>query len=91
MVRHHPFVKWMKPVRAGISSPLRTLLEAAGVVANGKKVLLHGVDNYTDTLPLEKAMNPTTLIAYEINGVPLPDRHGAPARVLVPGYLARKM
>jgi len=69
---------------------LRALLEAAGADANGKKVLLHGVDNYTDTFPLEKAMNPTTLIAYEMNGEPLPDHHGAPARVLVPGYFGEK-
>lgn len=70
--------------------PLRALLEVAGVNPNGKKVLLHGVDNYTDTFPLEKAMNPTTLVVYEMNGEPLPDHHGAPARVLVPGYYGEK-
>ncbi len=70
--------------------PLRGLLEAAQADPNGRKVLIHGVDNYTDTFPLEKAMNPTTLIAYEMNGEPLPDRHGAPARVLVPGYFGEK-
>jgi DMSO/TMAO reductase YedYZ molybdopterin-dependent catalytic subunit len=51
---------------------------------------LYGVDNYTDTFPLEKAMNRTTLIAYEMNGQPLPDRHGYPARVIVPGYFGEK-
>ncbi|MGI9173356.1 MAG: molybdopterin-dependent oxidoreductase [Chthoniobacterales bacterium] len=70
--------------------PLRSLLEAAGADPTGKKVLLHGVDNYTDTFPLEKAMNPTTLIAYEMNGEPLPAHHGAPARVIVPGYFGEK-
>jgi len=70
--------------------PLRSLLEAAKADPRGKKVLLHGVDNYTDTFPLEKAMNPTTLITYEMNGEPLPDHHGAPARVLVPGYFGEK-
>jgi DMSO/TMAO reductase YedYZ molybdopterin-dependent catalytic subunit len=53
-------------------------------------VLLHGVDNYTDTFPLEKAMNPTTLVVYEMNGEPLPARHGAPARILVPGLFGEK-
>ncbi len=52
--------------------------------------MLHGVDNYTDTFALEKAMNPTTLIVYEMNGEPLPQRHGAPARVLVPGLFGEK-
>ncbi len=70
--------------------PLRALLEPAKARPEGKKVLLHGVDNYTDTFPLEKAMNPTTLVVYEMNGEPLPDRHGAPARVLVPGYFGEK-
>ena len=54
------------------------------------KVRLHGVDNYTDTFPLEKAMDPTTLVVYQMNGEPLPDRHGFPARVIVPGYFGEK-
>ncbi len=53
-------------------------------------MLLHSVDNYTDTIPLVKALNPTTLIAYEMNGEPLPHRHGFPARVIVPGYFGEK-
>ena len=69
---------------------LRSLLEASKADPNGKKVLLHGVDNYTDTFPLEKAMDPTTLVVYEMNGEPLPDRHGAPARMIVPGYFGEK-
>ena len=51
---------------------------------------LHGVDNYTDTIPLEKALEPTTLIVYEMNGERLPDRHGFPARAIVPGYFGEK-
>ncbi len=35
-------------------------------------------------------MNPTTLVVYEMNGGPLPDRHGAPARMIVPGYFGEK-
>ena len=70
--------------------PLRDLLEQAGVLSGAARVRLHGVDNYTDTIPLEKAMEPTTLLAYEMNGVPLPDRHGYPLRVVVPGTSAKK-
>src|SRR5881394_943673 len=69
---------------------LRDLLDQAGVMANAARVRLHGVDNYTDTVPLEKAMEPTTLLAYEMNGAPLPDRHGYPMRVIVPGYFGEK-
>jgi DMSO/TMAO reductase YedYZ molybdopterin-dependent catalytic subunit len=70
--------------------PMNALLAAASPVAGATKVRLHGVDNYTDTFPLEKAMDPTTLIVYEMNGETLPDRHGFPARVIVPGYFGEK-
>ena len=70
--------------------PLRDLLDQAVPFSNAARVRLHGVDNYTDTILLEKAMEPTTLLAYEMNGVPLPHRHGYPLRVIVPGYFGEK-
>ena len=70
--------------------PMRELLHAASPLPGAAKVRLHGVDNYTDTFPLEKAMDPATIIAYEMNGERLPDRHGFPARVVVPGYFGEK-
>jgi DMSO/TMAO reductase YedYZ molybdopterin-dependent catalytic subunit len=69
---------------------LRDLLDQAGVLSGAARVRLQGVDNYTDTIPLEKAMDPTTLLAYEMNGESLPDRHGYPLRVVVPGYFGEK-
>ncbi len=70
--------------------PMRVLLEAAGALPTARKVKLYGVDNYTDTFPIEKAMEPSTLIAYEMNGEALPQRHGFPARAIVPGYFGEK-
>src|SRR2546423_1074235 len=70
--------------------PMKVLLTAASPLAGATKVRLHGVDNYTDTFPLEKALDPTTLVVYEMNGETLPDRHGFPARVIVPGYFGEK-
>jgi DMSO/TMAO reductase YedYZ molybdopterin-dependent catalytic subunit len=70
--------------------PLRDLLDQAAPLSSAARVRLHGVDNYTDTIPLEKAMDPTTLLAYEMNGVRLPHRHGYPLRVIVPGYFGEK-
>jgi DMSO/TMAO reductase YedYZ molybdopterin-dependent catalytic subunit len=70
--------------------PLRDLLDQAGVLAGAARVRFHSVDNYSDTIPLEKAMEPSTLLAYEMNGVPLPRRHGYPLRVIVPGYFGEK-
>jgi hypothetical protein len=70
--------------------PMKVLLSAALPLAGATKVRVHGVDNYTDTFPLEKAMDPTTLVAFEMNGQALPHRHGYPARVIVPGYFGEK-
>jgi DMSO/TMAO reductase YedYZ molybdopterin-dependent catalytic subunit len=70
--------------------PMHDLLDMAAPFSRAARVRLHGVDNYTDTIPLEKAMEPTTIIAYEMNGQPLAHRHGYPARVVVPGYFGEK-
>jgi DMSO/TMAO reductase YedYZ molybdopterin-dependent catalytic subunit len=69
---------------------LRDLIEPASPRSDAARVRLHAVDNYTDTFPLEKALEATTLVAFEMNGVPLPHRHGYPARVIVPGYFGEK-
>ncbi|MDQ3174934.1 MAG: molybdopterin-dependent oxidoreductase [Acidobacteriota bacterium] len=70
--------------------PLRNLIEAAGAKQGVVEVRLHGVDNYTDTFAIEKAMEPTTLVASEMNGEMIPARHGFPVRVIVPGLFGEK-
>src|SRR5437879_4404813 len=69
---------------------LRDPLDPAGPLADAQRVRLHGVDNYTDTIPLEKALDPTTILASAMNGVDLPHRHGYPLRAIVPGYFGEK-
>ncbi len=70
--------------------PMRDLLAQVTPLESAVRVRLHGVDNYTDTIPLEKAMEPTTLLAWQMNGVALPQRHGFPLRAIVPGYFGEK-
>ena len=70
--------------------PLRDVLDRAIPLSGASRVRFHGVDNYTDTIPLETALKPTTLLAYEMNGDELPDRHGYPLRLIVPGYFGEK-
>ncbi|MBE3557619.1 MAG: molybdopterin-dependent oxidoreductase [Ktedonobacteraceae bacterium] len=73
----------------GIS--LATLLEKAGGPAKAAtKVVLHAADSYSDSIPLAKALEPTTLIALRMNGAVLPQGHGYPARLLVPGIYGMK-
>ncbi len=38
------------------------------------------------SIPIEKALHPATLLAYQMNGEPLPLLHGAPLRLIVPGW-----
>ena len=66
------------------------LARAGGPGAKAVKVAFHCADGYTESLPLGDAMNPTTLLVYEMNGEPLPKVHGFPARLLVPGLFGMK-
>ncbi|MGX6446458.1 sulfite oxidase [Patulibacter sp. S7RM1-6] len=42
------------------------------------------------SVPLEKGLRGEVLLAYEMNGAPLPAVHGAPVRAVVPGYIGAR-
>jgi len=63
---------------------LSELLNASRPKSGVVQVVLHAADGFTHTMPNEKAMEPSTLVVYEMNGEPLRQRHGAPARIIVP-------
>uniref|UniRef100_A0A5S6R0Q7 sulfite oxidase n=1 Tax=Trichuris muris TaxID=70415 RepID=A0A5S6R0Q7_TRIMR len=75
------------------------LLQYVGVRKTGNgHVILTGLDSegdddgYQASIPLEKAMdrNAEVLLAYDMNGQPLPKEHGFPLRVVVPGVVAAR-
>src|SRR6266705_1131283 len=70
--------------------PLPTLLAQVKPKPNVTTVLFRAADGYYETFRFEKAMEPTTLVAYEMNGEPLPKRHGFPLRLIVPGLYGEK-
>jgi DMSO/TMAO reductase YedYZ molybdopterin-dependent catalytic subunit len=70
--------------------PLIDLLQRAGLKPGATKVVLSAVDDYSDSIHLAKALEPTTLVAVRMNDVTLPDGHGFPARLLVPGIYGMK-
>jgi DMSO/TMAO reductase YedYZ molybdopterin-dependent catalytic subunit len=70
--------------------PLVDLLQRAGVKAGATKIVFHAADDYTDSIHLTKALEPTTLLAVRMNGDTLPQEHGFPARMLVPGIYGMK-
>jgi len=71
-------------------TPLADLLQRAGVKVGATKVVFHAADDYTDSIHLTKALEPTTLLAVRMNGVTLPQGHGFPVRMLVPGIYGMK-
>jgi DMSO/TMAO reductase YedYZ molybdopterin-dependent catalytic subunit len=65
---------------------LETVLdEAGGVQANGKYVTFTSVDGYQYNQSLANLMEARALLAWDMNGVPLPERHGYPLRLIMPG------
>jgi sulfane dehydrogenase subunit SoxC len=76
-------------------TPLAPLLEEAGVSPDAAEVVFTGRDRgiqgevehaYARSLPLDEALRDEVLLAYEINGRPLPPQHGFPLRLVVPGW-----
>jgi DMSO/TMAO reductase YedYZ molybdopterin-dependent catalytic subunit len=71
--------------------PLAQVLERAGGVGPGAvRVVFHAVGGYTDSLPVAKALAPTTVVAYGMNDRSLPRAHGFPARIVAPGIYGMK-
>ena len=80
---------------SGIS--LRTLLERAGLARDVVEILGFGADTgpredaagdvrFARSLPIADAMHPDTIVATHMAGAPLSANHGAPARLIVPGW-----
>jgi len=75
---------------------LRELLADVGVNNSVRYVALQGSDSgvyagvhsedYTKYIPIQKAYEDSTIVAYEMNGQTLPKEHGFPLRVVIPGF-----
>ena len=73
---------------------LKDVLKAAGVKKEAQEVWLQGADKplmdgtppFRKSLPMEKAMDPDTIVALTMNNAPLPLLNGYPARLIVPGW-----
>jgi DMSO/TMAO reductase YedYZ molybdopterin-dependent catalytic subunit len=78
---------------------LRALLEEAGIRPEGKEVVFFGADigeeeirgrkvpkAFARSMSVEDALNEHNMLAFEMNGEPLPHYHGKPLRLLAPGW-----
>jgi DMSO/TMAO reductase YedYZ molybdopterin-dependent catalytic subunit len=75
--------------------PLRDLLAEAGLRSGATEVVFTGADHgvqgdvaqdYARSLSVADATRPEVLLAYAMNGRPLEPQHGAPLRLIVPGW-----
>ncbi len=75
---------------------LRDVLTRAGMNGSALEIVLDGADgavlaatpDFVKSIPAWKAMDENTILAYEMNGEPLPHWNGFPLRVIVPGWTA---
>jgi DMSO/TMAO reductase YedYZ molybdopterin-dependent catalytic subunit len=67
---------------------LRHVLELAGLRSDAFEIVTQGGDTHEMQrgLPLGVALNPSTMLVWEMNGQPLPQPNGGPMRLLVPGW-----
>ncbi len=73
---------------------LKDVLDKVGLKKETIEVSFNGADgpaydktpDFIKSIPVWKAIEETTLIAYEMNGQPLPHLNGFPARIIVPGW-----
>jgi sulfite dehydrogenase len=73
---------------------LKDLLDKVGLKKEAIEIVFDGADSgitdktpdFIKSIPTWKAIEDTTLVAYEMNGAPLPHFNGFPARLIVPGW-----
>src|SRR5919202_1262587 len=64
---------------------LKSILEKAQVLPEAIYIVFRCVDGYDVGIPLDRGLMDGTILAYEMNGVPLPAEHGYTVRAIVPG------
>jgi DMSO/TMAO reductase YedYZ molybdopterin-dependent catalytic subunit len=94
----YPSMPWLEE---GVSTadwtgvPLSFLLDQLKVRGSTREIVFHGADrgfeggiehSFSRSLPVAEAMRDDVLLAYAMNGAPLPPQHGAPLRLVVPGW-----
>ena len=72
---------------------LAEVLKRAGLKPSATEILFNGADvpiakmqDFRRTITVKKALDPNTLLAYEMNGGEIPMKHGFPLRLIAPGW-----
>ena len=100
-ITRHDCVEGWSCIGEWTGVPLRNILASAKPKENARYVLFHCADDmssdkntvqlYYETLDLVEAFHPQTILAYDLNGKPLPVANGAPVRLRAERQLGYKM
>jgi DMSO/TMAO reductase YedYZ molybdopterin-dependent catalytic subunit len=96
---HVPGVEWGYGAMGNArwkGARLKDILARAGLKKEATEIAFDGADcppldvtpDFQKSIPVWKAIDDNTLVAYEMNGAPLPHWNGFPARIVVPGWTA---
>ena len=96
---HVPGVEWGYGAMGNArwkGARLKDILTRAGLKKETIEIAFNGADRgpidatpgFVKSIPVWRAMDESTLVAYEMNGAPLPHWNGFPARIVVPGWTA---
>jgi DMSO/TMAO reductase YedYZ molybdopterin-dependent catalytic subunit len=101
-ITRHDCVEGWSSIGEWTGAKLGPLLHKAGLKPNAKYLVFHCLDTlapgatdntqgkYYESIDLDDAFHPQTILAYQMNGQPLPVRHGAPLRLRVERQLGYK-
>lgn len=94
-----PGVQWVNGAMGNArwkGARLKDILAKAGLKAGALEISYNGLDkpllnntpDFVKALTVERSLDPNVLVAYEMNGAPLPMLNGFPLRLVVPGWFA---
>jgi DMSO/TMAO reductase YedYZ molybdopterin-dependent catalytic subunit len=98
-ITRHDCVEGWSAIGGWTGVPLSLLLTSAGLLPQARYIVFHCADNlgggpgglYYESIDLKDAFHPQTIMAYAMNGQPLPVPHGAPLRLRLERQLGYKM
>ncbi|MBW3623397.1 MAG: sulfite oxidase-like oxidoreductase [Armatimonadetes bacterium] len=86
----HCVTRWSQYDITWKGVPFAAICDLVKPKESARFVLQYGRDGYSTNLPLEEMLMPDVMVAYELEGEPVPLDHGGPVRILVPHLYAWK-
>ncbi len=86
----HCVTHWSRYDLTWTGVPFEAILDLAEPQTDATYVLQYGKDGYTTNNALSELTHPDVIVAYALNGDPIPREHGAPVRLIVPHLYAWK-